>query len=227
MLGFVFYWRVQIRVYLHLYYINIMRPLLIYYPGMISLILIPYLISYLAIRYIELPQERIMELNMPLNNTTLTGYSFDQAATETKIDFLEIKLTGNAMEDKIKLDFVALETRRIITENDSVQGLKIIFNDTAKYNSLIRILNIMDTEVAGYYVYWDQIFWFYHIPVYPPKFEPNITIFECGYIEDYGRKKTEFPFYLLEGTLIQIPISLLLITILGIIYIILQLRKWP
>jgi len=168
-----------------------------------------------------------MELNMPLNNTTLTGYSFDQAATETKIDFLEIKLTGNAMEDKIKLDFVALETRRIITENDSVQGLKIIFNDTAKYNSLIRILNIMDTEVAGYYVYWDQIFWFYHIPVYPPKFEPNITIFECGYIEDYGRKKTEFPFYLLEGTLIQIPISLLLITILGIIFIILQLRKWP
>ena len=197
----------------------------LYQPGMISLVIIPYLISFLAIKFLELPQERVMELHMPDNNSAQPNFRFDQATTESKIDFLEITLTGNVFEDKIKLDFAALETRRIISENDSIHGLKITFNDTAKYNSLVRILNIMDTEIARYYVYQDQIFWFYHIPVYPQNFASNITLFDCGYVEDYNRNKLEFPFYLFEGTLILIPIGLLLITILGIITIILQLRK--
>ena len=78
---------------------------------------------------------------MPLNNVSQSNFTFfNQTLLETKIDFMEITLTGNPMEDEIKLDFAALETRRILKENDSVNGIKIVFNDSAKYNSLVLSL---------------------------------------------------------------------------------------
>lgn len=160
-----------------------------------------------------------MELNMPRNNTSQYNFSFNQPLMEAKIDFMEITLTGNAIEDKIKLDFAALETRRIIKENDSVQGIKIVFNDSAKYNSLVRILNIMDQEIAKYYIYYDQMFWFYHIPENPDKIYSAFPIWECTSGKYYIKEKPEFPYYIFDNKLIGLPVTLLLLTFLGVVLI--------
>lgn len=166
-----------------------------------------------------------MQLNMPLNNTTQTGFGFNQSAMETEIDFLKITLTGETSEDKIKLDFAALETRRIIKENDSVHGIKIVFNDLAKYNSFIRILNIMDQEMARNYIYYDQIFWFYHIPVNPPTIYSDIPLWECWGGSNYKSEKGKFPYSAFDNKLIWLPLTLILLFLLGLVLIISRIRS--
>ncbi|MBK7568151.1 MAG: hypothetical protein IPI31_10055 [Bacteroidetes bacterium] len=193
---------------------------------MISLIILPYLISFLAIRYLEIPVERVMQLNMPLNNVSQSNFTFfNQSLLETKIDFLEIRMTGNTMEDEIKLDFAALETRRILKENDSVHGIKIVFDDSAKYNSLVRILNIMDQEIARYYIYYDQMFWFYHIPENPDKIYLDIHRWQCVSGSYYKKEKSEFPYFIFDNKLIWLPISLLLLTFLGVVLIVGRIKS--
>lgn len=199
-----------------------MRHKLNYLPGMISLVLIPYLICYLALQYLAIPKERVMELNMPRKNTSEYSFSFNRTLMETKIDFLEITLTGNETEDKIKLDFAALETRRIIKENDSVHGVKLVFNDSAKYNSLIRILNIMDQEIARYYVYEDQMFWFYHVPIYNTRIYTATLM--CGLVIDHKELSRGFPYYIFNGNLKWIPISLALLFLIGLISILIRFK---
>lgn len=198
-----------------------------YLPGMISLMIIPYLISFLAIKYLEIPQERVMMVRMPDKYSSEPNFKFDHIATEAKIDFLVINLTGNDIEDKVKLDFAALETRRILKENDSVHGIKIIFADLAKYNSLVRILNIMDQEIARYYVYEDQAFWFYHIPEYFSPTYLKITPFECGSSANNLSPKPEFPWYIFNDKLFWIPCILVILAVFSIVMILQRIRSGP
>ena len=192
---------------------------------MISLIILPYLISFLAIKYLEIPQERVMMVRIPDKYSSEPNFKFDQIAAETKIDFLVINLTGNDIEDKVKLDFAALETRRILKENDSVHGIKIIFEDLAKYNSLVRILNIMDQEIARYYVYEDQTFWFYHIPEYFSPTYLKITPFACGSSSNNKSSEPVFPHYIFKDRLICIPITLALFTLFSTVLILRRIRS--
>jgi hypothetical protein len=61
-----------------------------------------------------------------------------------KRNYIELTLSDNAMRDQTKLEFAALTIDEITSTLDTLRGLKILFNDSAKYESLVRILTICD-----------------------------------------------------------------------------------
>lgn len=91
---------------------------------------------------------------------TASWFSFEKCYQPR--DYLAITLTGNEDENKTKMDFIQLETRRILHEQDSIHGILIQFNNGAPYHLLVDVFEIMDNENAKAYLYMDQKFWFFY-----------------------------------------------------------------
>ncbi len=76
--------------------------------------------------------------------------------------FVDINLTGNDDEDKIKLDFAQLEIRELMSTQDTLTGVHFHFNSHAKYKAFIRALNILQTEKANVYVAKGSDIWVFN-----------------------------------------------------------------
>lgn len=93
--------------------------------------------------------------------------------------FVEIHLTGNDIEDKIKLDFAQLEVRQIVAKNDTIKGVHFHFGDHSKYWTLVRALDICFIEKAGTFVPNGNDLWMFRF-IPKPRLKQKRNYSFCG-----------------------------------------------
>jgi hypothetical protein len=74
--------------------------------------------------------------------------------------YTDINLSGDYKTDEIKLNFFHLRVKEIINKNDTVNGMHLIFEDSANYGEFIRAIDILRYEGASYYMAVDNHLWF-------------------------------------------------------------------
>jgi hypothetical protein len=158
-------------------------------PGMISLILLPVLcVWFLQKNYHE---ERCVEIGMPLRydpnrQKDSKNIRFDTtllSRKEYKRNYVNFELNGNAIHDKNTLKSFNEQLLKIVENDDTINGLHINIKNSAKYSSMIEIIDICkkDSSSSFYagYCFYDNEFWYFHCKR-PKKTE------EEEYISVYG-----------------------------------------
>jgi hypothetical protein len=84
-------------------------------------------------------------------------------------DYLTFVLTGNAVRDKIKLDYAQLIIREIETTEELTHGVNFHFTDSAKYWSFVKALDILSQEKATHYIAEHRDIWFWADPTEEPE----------------------------------------------------------
>lgn len=82
-----------------------------------------------------------------------------------KRNYIQIELTGNDSEDKIKLGFSQLQIRKMLFSGDSLLGVHFIFGNTAEYWTFITALDICRIEKARIYIPHNNNIWVLYAPV--------------------------------------------------------------
>ena len=67
-------------------------------------------------------------------------------------NYAHISLTGNEITDAIKLDMARTGMRRILMEMDTIHGIHFHFGDSARYKTLIRVMDMLRQEKAQHYL---------------------------------------------------------------------------
>ena len=122
-----------------------------FYPaGLISLVLLPLLGYYYIYSKPAFEQKYVIEINtlspqLIKNNPKI----FPDPAKLRQ--YKPILLTGNDIEDAIKLRQFQLEIRNMISNKDTIKGAQIIYGSKAKYNSFVESINICYKENASYW----------------------------------------------------------------------------
>lgn len=153
---------------------------LYYTSGLISLLLLPIL----CVLYVQKTKvfERLyaIELNAwtPKQAKIWRKYGYDYNIRPNR-NFINIYLTGNEKEDKIKLDFVQLQLRDLVKSKDTISGVHIILGNNSKYWTLIEIINISMKEKARRFTYVGNDFWFFNYFPKPVKKKEDFRHF-CG-----------------------------------------------
>ena len=140
-----------------------------YVPGMISLILLPVLcIFYLDKHYYE---ECCIEIVVPekYNPTRYTntpkGLRFDTtllSIPENRRIYTTFEFNGNDEINKIRLDSSTTLLKQIILTEDTINGVRFILGDSAKYSTFIEILDLCFTDSFPTFVpYENDVWWLY------------------------------------------------------------------
>lgn len=140
----------------------------IYYSaGLISLVLLPILcLCYLNNRK-AFRKERVMEINWWSDNVyKYTNYKIPYFIHPER-KFIDINLTANDKENKIKLDFAQLEIRQMVSTKDTINAVHFYFADNAKYWTLIRAFDICNIEKAKMYVPKGNDVWVFYYTLKP------------------------------------------------------------
>lgn len=67
-------------------------------------------------------------------------------------NYAHISLTGNEVTDEVKLDMARAGMRRILMEMDTIHGIHFHFGDSARYKTLIGLMDVLRQEKAQHYL---------------------------------------------------------------------------
>ena len=133
-----------------------------YIPGIISLIILPFVFCFFAKQKIQhLPH--VIHLNLP---DTLEWKKYPSRYRYVNIprrNYLDIVLTGNQQNDNIKLQFAQIRIREILKENDTLNGVHFLFQDNATYGTFIGALDKLQIEDADRYWLIGNSIWFWDV----------------------------------------------------------------
>lgn len=130
----------------------------IYVPGLLSLLLLVPLLLYKLSHWGIFDKEYVMEVTW---HSPAIENLYVQKFPPSK-DYVDINLTGNALTDKVKIDYVKVLLDEMVTLFDTTRGVHIIFADTAKYESFIEILNFCDQQDGLAYAPYESNFWIFN-----------------------------------------------------------------
>lgn len=153
---------------------------LYYTSGLISLLLLPIL----CVLYLQKTRvfERFYAIELNAWTPEMSKYA-REAGYDYNIhpqrNYLNIYLTGNEKEDRIKLDFVQLQLRDLVKSKDTISGVHIVLGNNSKYWTLIEIINISMKEKARRFTYVGNDFWFFNYFPKPVKKKEDFRHF-CG-----------------------------------------------
>ena len=125
----------------------------LYYPGLISLILLPILCIYYFYQNHAFDKLNAMQVVCP------TLGDMDSIFWRPNINYINITLTGNDQDDKEKLGQAQLQIRKLVVSEDTTTGIHIHFGDESKYWTLVRILDLCSIENAEHYGLYENDFW--------------------------------------------------------------------
>ncbi len=164
----------------------------LYPTGFISLLLLATLSTwYLQQRqaFVVLKAREVTWWNEEMNHTkryadlNITPEIGDEIyEVHPKREFIEINLTSNNNENKIKLDFAQLAIRDLISTKDIVKGVHFSFDDHAKFWTLVCALDICEIENADICVAKTNNIWVFNLKTSLFKIEyPKYPIYDCAY----------------------------------------------
>jgi len=143
------------------------RRKIYYVPGMISLILLPIL----CVWYLNDNKnvERCIELSTPeryIPNRNYGRLHFDTtllSLPENKRKYINFKMNGNVINDENELISFNNHLLDIVKNEDTINGLHVTFEDNAKYNSFIKVIDICKKDSFWpLYAPYDNEFWYIH-----------------------------------------------------------------
>ena len=140
------------------------RRKIYYVPGMISLIFLPILSVWYLNKHENV--QRCIDIVFPQRYSPFNDHRFDTtllSLPENKRKYINYELTGNIANDRATLDSFNLKLLNIVKNKDTKTGLHINIKDSAKYISMIEIIDICnkDTFWPGY-LFYDNEFWYSH-----------------------------------------------------------------
>jgi hypothetical protein len=150
------------------------NPKIYYVPGMISLIILPLWAYFYLNPFNKIERCKEIVLCSKYDPNACGTIRFDTtflSRPKTKRNYLTIKLTGNKPEDKIKLDFYRLRIRELLNENDSINGVHLLFLDSVKYSIFIKALDIIEEEGMVYYIVFENNLWCFYMKVEKATFD--------------------------------------------------------
>jgi hypothetical protein len=165
---------VQIRI-------NRYRKRFFYPAGLISLILLPTICIFYFYKHKAFEKLRVIEINWwteEWGKRSMDEYSFE---VYPKRKYIDINITGNDLENKIKLDFARLQIRKLVSTKDTTKGVHFHFDEQSKFWTFISAINICKIEKAKMFVPKDNDLWIYIFAPRPkPKAEEIKPIMLCG-----------------------------------------------
>jgi hypothetical protein len=156
----------------------------IYYSaGLISIIMLPIL----CVIYLKNNDAFVNYGSIELE--TWNGKDFEPEITKflNSKKFTVVTLTGNINSDKTKLNDAEQKIKRLIISKDSINGIKFHFEKKSEYWTFVKVLDILESEKARFYVPYKNDIWFTN-PRQPKK---KIKTFVCGtpYFYNYIDKR--------------------------------------
>jgi hypothetical protein len=145
----------------------------IYYSaGLISIIMLPIL----CVIYLKNNDAFVNYGSIKLE--FWNGKDFEPEITKflNSKKFTVVTLTGNINSDKIKLNDAEQKIKRLIISKDSINGIKFHFEKKSEYWAFVKVLDILESEKARFYVPYKNDIWFTN-PRQPKK---KIKTFVCG-----------------------------------------------
>ena len=109
---------------------------------------------------------------------TWNGKDFEPEITQflNSKKFTVDNLTGNTNSDKVKLNDAEQKIKKLIISKDSINGIKFHFEKKSEYWTFVKVLDILESEKAKFYVPYKNDIWFTN-PRQPKK---EIKTFVCG-----------------------------------------------
>ncbi len=148
-----------------------------YTPGMISLAFLLLLFVWILLEYQKLQKQNVLEVSMfPNPNAERTAYPAGFVFEIPKRNYRTITFRGTLNEDKTNLTSFQLQLRELLAEKDTVNGLHLLFEDKAKYESYVQALNICRIENAQIYIPQKNHLWLSYLKPSPTVVSPTI----CG-----------------------------------------------
>lgn len=152
-----------------------------FYPaGLISLILLPALCIFYLYKHKAFEKPRVIEINWwteEWGKLSMQEYSYE---IHPQRNFIDINITGNDKENKIKLDFAHLEIRKLIATQDTTTGVHFYFDEQSKYWTFIRAIDICKIEKAKVFVLKDNDLWIFNFAPRPKLKMEDIGFVMCG-----------------------------------------------
>ena len=161
--------------------INRHRQRLFYSTGLISLILLPILCIFYLNKHKAFEKQRVVEVNWWTEEWAKRSMEEYPYEIYPKRNFIDINITGNDLENKIKLDFARLQIRKLISSQDTTKGVHFHFDEHSKFWTLIRAIDICKIEKAKMFVLKDNDLWIF---IFEPRPKPIVEeikeIMYCG-----------------------------------------------
>lgn len=134
-----------------------------YLPGLISLVLLPFVFIHLAER--ERVNHSQGSIPFFLFDTSLPRkYPEIYRSILPQRNYVQIDFTGEYLNDKMKMSFAQHQIREILLKNDTVNGVKFAFNLSSNYGEFVRAVDVLRFEKAETYVLLDDNLWFFQRP---------------------------------------------------------------
>lgn len=157
------------------------RRKIYYFPGLISLVLLPLLCCIYVQNEFQKRNYRLIEVNWwnPSwkENMPKGLYPFEIYPTR---NYLTINLSTENLEKGKQLATFQQNLKKLILTKDTTNGLHVIFSKWSTYGDFIAILNILQKEKAIIYVLKDNDVWVFNF--YPRQIDsPTANVPElCG-----------------------------------------------
>ena len=157
---------------------KVRRKKIFYIPGIISLTILPFLFIYFANNEIQNKSLGVIPLFLADTNPPKkfpAVFEKYEGTFPPKRNYLNIRLTGNESDDRIKLSYAQIRIKEILSANDGANGLHFHFGDSSHYWTFVKAVDILRVAGAKTYMPLDNDLWFYHFP-------PDTTIknWICG-----------------------------------------------
>jgi hypothetical protein len=139
------------------------RKKIYYVPGMISLIVLPILCYYyLGPKIID---ERCIELvvagrYIPHHNEDSPRFDTSfLSQSGSKRNYFNIILNGNTSEQNNKLKLFHQKIKELIKQNDTINGVHLLFVDSVKYAVFVQALDICLSEYKSRVAVYENNLW--------------------------------------------------------------------
>ena len=143
------------------------RKKIYYIPGILSLIILPFIFIKFADREVKAKSLGVIPLfladtNLPKKFPEL--FKDYKGTFPPERDYTDIVFTGNEKSDKTKLDFAQIKIREMLSIDDTTNGLHFQFSDNSQYGTFVKSIDILRIEGAKTYMPLDKDLWFYQFP---------------------------------------------------------------
>lgn len=158
----------------------------IYYkPGIISLLILPFVFIYFANNEIKRKTSFVLPLVMADTNylKTIKAFQVHYNSFPPKRNYVDIRFTGDNNADQTKIAFAQIKIREIIEEKDYNNGIHFKFTDNCTYGTFVNTINILKKDSAKTYMALEKDIWFYQLQPFTTykNFMQNCVIYNDVY----------------------------------------------
>jgi len=150
---------------------KLLKPIIspkIYFPGLISLVLLPLLFVCFLFgkgQLTQLYQMRVCYYNKGLIDYWAKAQHKPPVYPDAFRHYKKVILAGNEQQNDLFLKDVSDQVKRIQVSADTVNGYQIQFSDKARYADVVKALDLFEKEQCNYIIYNGDVYLFWVKPL--------------------------------------------------------------